>query len=158
MATTDLRASEPETAPPLVAPRGRWEHFPHDADIGIRGIGPTKSDAFAQAALALAAVIADPATVRPAVTVPIACAAPNDELLLIDWLNAIVFEMATRRMLFRDFAVELRPGGLTGRARGEPVDRARHEPAVEIKGATLAELHVGPGADGQWSAQCIVDV
>ena len=27
----------------------RWEHFEHQADIGIRGIGPTYADAFEQA-------------------------------------------------------------------------------------------------------------
>ena len=25
---------------------GRWEHFPHQADMGVRGVGPTLADAF----------------------------------------------------------------------------------------------------------------
>ncbi len=29
---------------------GRWEHFPHEADMGIRGFGATKAEAFEQAA------------------------------------------------------------------------------------------------------------
>jgi SHS2 domain-containing protein len=37
-----------------------WEHFSHDADIGIRGIGATKEEAFEQVAIALTAVITDP--------------------------------------------------------------------------------------------------
>ena len=41
----------------------RWEHFPHDADIGVRGIGASKEEAFEQAALALTAVLTDPRTV-----------------------------------------------------------------------------------------------
>lgn len=135
-----------------------WEHFPHEADVGIRGVGPTKSAAFVQAAAALVAVIADSGTIRPSETVEIACRAPNDELLLVDWLNALVYEMATRKMLFSEFEVELQPGELRGRARGERVDLARHAPAVEIKGATLAELQVRRDADGQWLAQCILDV
>ena len=44
----------------VVAPEARWEHFPHDADIGVRGFGPTVVAAFEQAALALTAVITDP--------------------------------------------------------------------------------------------------
>ncbi len=40
----------------------RWEHFEHGADIGVRGIGPTPASAFEQAALALTAVITDPAS------------------------------------------------------------------------------------------------
>jgi tRNA nucleotidyltransferase (CCA-adding enzyme) len=27
-----------------------WEHFPHEADMGVRGIGPTKEAAFEGAA------------------------------------------------------------------------------------------------------------
>lgn len=47
---------------------------------------------------------------------------------------------------------------LTGLGWGEPLDRARHRPAVEIKGATYTELHVRQDADGTWHAQCVVDV
>lgn len=135
-----------------------WEHFAHGADIGIRGIGPTKEDAFQQIALALTAVITDPASVRCVVSVPIACSAPSDELLLIDWLNALVYEMATRRLLFGAYAVTLEEGGLRATASGEPVDRSRHEPAVEVKGATYTALRVERLADGRWLAQCVVDV
>lgn len=42
---------------------GRWEHFPHEADMGVRGIGASREAAFEQAALALTAVITDPTTV-----------------------------------------------------------------------------------------------
>src|SRR5512139_3851745 len=42
----------------------RWEHFEHGADIGVRGFGASVAEAFEQAALALTAVIADPAGVR----------------------------------------------------------------------------------------------
>jgi tRNA nucleotidyltransferase (CCA-adding enzyme) len=134
-----------------------WSHFSHDADIGVVGIGPTKAEAFRQAALALTAVVTDPANVRPAQPVPVFCEAPNDELLLVDWLNAIVYEMAVRTMLFGDFAVEIEGKELRGTAYGEPVDLDRHEPAVEVKGATLTALQVAASADG-WRVQCVVDV
>lgn len=42
-----------------------WEHFPHEADMGVRGIGSTKAQAFEQAALALTHVIVDPSLVNP---------------------------------------------------------------------------------------------
>ena len=42
-----------------------WEHFPHGADVGVRGVAPTRAGAFEQAALALTAVVTDPAPVRP---------------------------------------------------------------------------------------------
>jgi len=35
---------------------------------------------------------------------------------------------------------------------------ARHQPTVEVKGATYTELKVAQDALGQWVAQCVVDV
>ena len=141
-----------------VTTRHAWEHFGHGADIGVRGIGPTLSAAFEQAALALTGVVTDPGSVRPALAVPIACEAPSHELLLVEWLDALVYEMATRRMLFGAFVVSIAEGRLTATAWGEPVDRRRHEPAVEVKGATLTALRVARLEDGHWLAQCVVDV
>lgn len=64
----------------------RWEHFPHQADIGVRGLGATPEQAFEQAALALTAVITDPADVVPREMLRLSCDAPDVELLLVDWL------------------------------------------------------------------------
>jgi tRNA nucleotidyltransferase (CCA-adding enzyme) len=143
---------------PADPPAGSWEHFPHDADVGIRGRGPTKAVAFEQAALALSAVVTDPGRIRPTEPVTINCEGADDEMLLIEWLDALIYQMATRRMLFGEFKVDLFPGGLRATARGEPLDLTRHEPTVEVKGATFAELRVRREPDGRWLAQCIVDV
>jgi tRNA nucleotidyltransferase (CCA-adding enzyme) len=137
--------------------QSRWEHFEHGADVGVRGCGATKAEAFEQAALALTAAVADPAAVRPLERVELACEAPDDELLLAEWLNALVYEMSTRRMLFSRFAVTLEGTRLQAQAWGEPVDAARHQPAVEVKGATYTDLRVVPQDDG-WVAQTVVDV
>jgi SHS2 domain-containing protein len=66
--------------------------------------------------------------------------------------------MAVRRLLFNRFRVSIGNGELTATAFGEAVDRQKHQPAVEIKGATLTELHVYQQPDGLWVAQCVVDV
>ena len=135
-----------------------WEHFPHQADMGVRGIGPTKEVAFEGAALALTAVITDLAEVIPTQPVTITCDAPDEELLLVDWLNALVYEMATRRMLFSRFNVRFNDHALHATAWGEPIEVARHQPAVEVKGATYTELSVKRDEAGRWVAQCVVDV
>ena len=134
-----------------------WAHFSHDADIGVIGIGSTKAEAFRQAALALTAVVTDPSKVRALQPVPVFCQAQSDDLLLVEWLNALVYEMAVRGMLFSGFSIEIDGGELRATAYGEAVDLERHEPAVEIKGATLTALQVVQGPDG-WRAQCVVDV
>jgi SHS2 domain-containing protein len=136
----------------------RWEHFPHGADIGVRGIGTTREEAFEQAAVALVAVITDPALVAAKHEIVVECEATNSEVLLVDWLNALVYEMAVRGMIFGLFVVQLEGIRLHGTAWGEEVDVARHEPAVEVKGATYTSLFVGQNPDGSWVAQCVVDV
>ncbi|MFP3873060.1 MAG: archease [Thiohalophilus sp.] len=135
-----------------------WEHFEHGADIGVRGFGGSAAEAFEQAALALTAVITDPGKVIPAKRVRIDCQAPDIELLFADWLNALVYEMAVRRMLFCRFEVAIDDQSLKATAWGEAIDNKRHHPAVEVKGATYTGLQVTVDKDGLWRAQCIVDV
>ena len=136
----------------------RWEHFPHDADIGVRGYGATPGEACEQAALATMAAILDPATVRLVQTVDFALEAPSLDLLLVDWLNALIYEMAERRMVFGAFHVKIENDRLKGRALGEVVSRVRHAPAVEVKGATYTELAFVEDRPGLWRAQCVIDV
>lgn len=147
---------EPRKVHPIL--RHGWEHFPHGADVGIRGVAPTKEGAFEQIAIALTAVVTDPQMVRPVVSVPIACDAREDEDLLFDWLNALIYEMATRRMLFSAFVVTIDGTHLSASAWGEPLDVDRQQPAVEIKGATYTAVRVEREEDGHWLTQCVVDV
>ncbi|MGZ8226241.1 MAG: archease [Methylococcaceae bacterium] len=135
-----------------------WEHFNHDADIGIRGIGSTLDQAFEQAAIAMTAVITDPAWVSAAEIVSISCQAADKEMLFMDWINELVFLMSTRRLVFSSYQVSIDDGVLTAVASGEAVDIKKHQPAVEIKGATFTELRVCQNPDGAWVAQCVVDV
>lgn len=139
----------------------RWEHFEHQADIGVRGFGDTVEAAFEAAATALTAVIVEPERVATGMRAEVNVRANDPELLLAAWLNAIIFEMATRRALFSRFEVRIesdRAGNrLHGVLEGEPVDVARHQPTVEVKGATYTALKVTESGDG-WVAQCVVDV
>ena len=135
----------------------RWEHFEHDADMGVRGFGPTLSSAFEQAALAMSAIITDLSLIKASEEVVIHCEEADTALLLADWLNALIFQMATRKLLFSRFEVNIDGAGLTATAWGEPIDTEKHQPAVEIKGATYTELVVEEQA-GQFVAQCVVDV
>ena len=135
-----------------------WEHFSHQADMGIRGRGASKEEAFEQAAMALTAVITDPNKVEQRACITVQRDDADDELLFADWINALVYKMATRKMLFSRFRVVFAGPSLTGEAWGEPVDIAKHQPAVEVKGATYTALQVRCESGGEWIAQCVVDV
>lgn len=147
-----------DKTPKGLPPGNGWAHFPHDADIGVRGWGQTLEEAFAEAALALTAVVCEPSIVLPLNDREIAGEAPAHDVLLVDWLNAVIFEMSTQEMLFSRFDVVLAGNSLHATAWGETIDRARHHPAVEPKGATYTELLVAKNESGQWVAQCVIDV
>jgi tRNA nucleotidyltransferase (CCA-adding enzyme) len=75
------------------------------------------------------------------------------ELLLVDWPNAIICH--------GDRAHDLCPEVDEDRNRPparEPIDRDRHQPAVEVKGATHTALRVEQQSETQWVAQCVIDV
>lgn len=145
----------------MMAPAQRsdvgWEHFHHDADIGVCGYGTSVAEAFEQAAMALTGVVTDQ-VVAGDIQVDVECRRGDLELLLVDWLDAVIYEMATRRMLFGRFAVKINDLALNGSLWGEAVDIPRHAPACEPKGATLTALSVGCDENGLWSARCVIDV
>ncbi len=135
-----------------------WNHFEHDADIGLCATSATREGLFEEMGRALTAVVTDPADVRLEETVDIHCEAPDDALLLVDWLNALIYEMATRRMVFGKWRVKLHGTILEACVEGEALDRDRHKPVVEVKGATYTALAVERDESGNWCGQCVVDV
>lgn len=139
-----------------------WLHYEHEADIGIEGQGESLEDAFIQAALGMTAVITELKNVNPELAIGIYCEAPDVEILFVDWLNALAYEMANRKMLFSAFEVKVTQdkSGYSLRAtiRGETINQKKHQPAVEIKGATFTTLHVYEDDNHIWHAQTVVDV
>ena len=135
-----------------------WTHFPHEGDVGVQGFGADPAEAFANAARAMTAVLVPLDQITANEAVEITCEAPELEVLLVDWLNAVIYEMATRSMVFGDFRVVIDSNCLRATALGEPVEVVRHAPSVELKGATFTQLRVAQEADGRWLAQCVVDV
>jgi SHS2 domain-containing protein len=134
-----------------------YETFEHEADIGIRGFGSTMEEAFENAAVALYSVMVNIARISPAETRTVSVNAPDHELLLVEWLNALLSISDVERMVFRKFEVTLNGVELSGTAWGERLDHTRHEPKVEVKGATYHMLSVTKQNE-KYVAQCVVDV
>ena len=142
----------------------RWEYFEHGADVGVRGVGGTLSQAFEGAASALCALVSgDPANVRPAAEEEVSCEAPDLESLLVRFLNELISRMSAHRMVYGRISAAVTPGSdgvparLSARLAGEPIDLDRHEPTVEPKGASFT-LAVVEQQEDEWVAQCVVDV
>lgn len=126
--------------------------------MGIRGFGATMAEAFEMAAIALTAIIAEPEKIKPQQKVEIACEGADNELLLVNWLSSLIYEMDSRRMLFSRYEIKIEKNNLTAAMWGEKIDVQKHQPAVEVKAATYTELSVRKNPDGGWLAQCVVDV
>ena len=134
------------------------ELFEHTADLGLRATAPDLNALFAEAAACLvAAMVEDPAAVKPEQAVRIELAGADREFLLFDWLKELLLRFETDRMLFATFDVSVTDAGLTATARGEAFDPARHVLAHEVKAITYHELKVEQTADG-WLAEVIVDI
>jgi len=134
-----------------------WEHFAHQADIGIRATAESLSSAFADAAVALTAIVTKPKKVEPLECVKIECDAENEELLFVNWLNSIIYEMAVGKMLFGKFEVRIDNLTVSAKIWGEKIDQAKHSPAVEPKAVTYNQLSVKE-ENGKWTVQCVIDV
>ncbi len=134
-----------------------YETFEHEADIGIRGFGKTEAEAFENAAVALFSVMVNVDAVEAKEKRSVTVSAPDHELLLVEWLNALLTLSDIEHMVFSKFDVNIQGTSLTGTAWGEKLEQERHEPDVEIKGATYHMLKLME-TDGRFVAQCVVDV
>jgi SHS2 domain-containing protein len=134
------------------------ELFEHTADLGLRVKAPDLDTLFAEAGECLfSAIVEDPSAVRPAVEQTVEVSGADREYLLFDWLRELLYRFDAEHMVYRDFAVKVRPDGLTATVRGEPLDPARHQLSHEVKAITYHGLKVEQTPYG-WLAEVIVDI
>jgi len=114
-------------------------------------------EAFENAAVAMYSVMVNIDAVRIKEKRTVIVSAPDRELLLVEWLNALLAISDIDRLIFSKFEVKIEGTTLSGAAWGEKLDRDRHDPNVEVKGATYHLLSVKEH-DGKFTAQCVVDV
>ncbi len=137
-----------------------YETFPHEADIGIRGIGPNIEEAFSEAAKALFDVEVDIKKVKAEKKIKVECEAQNIEELFVEWLNSLLAQASLKEMVFSKFEVKIKKNkiiNLKGWAFGEKLQPEKHNIKDEVKGATYSQLKVEQKKD-KWVVQCVVDV
>lgn len=136
-----------------------YEFFDHTADLGLRISAPDLNTLFAEAGVALFAVLLeDVASVRPLVSQPFSVVGEDRELLLFDWLRTLLLTFDELHHVFNRFEVRLDAQGLQATGWGEPYDPQRHLPGREVKAITYHGLKVEQQADGSWLAEVIVDI
>jgi len=133
-----------------------YRYYEHDADVGVAGRGPTLEEAFESAASGMFSIMTDISAVRSERTVWLEFEEADTELALVRWLNLLLAKAHEYGMVFCAFRLERDGVVWRGSATGESW-RRELERGVEVKGATLTTLRVGE-KDGEWEAQCVVDV
>jgi SHS2 domain-containing protein len=130
-------------------------------DLAFEARGETLEALFAAAAEALlAATLANPADVAEREREPVRLAEPDRELLLLRFLNELVFLRDARGLLLRAGALRVEEDGearVEGELAGERIERARHRLEADVKAATAHGLRV-ERAEGGWRASVTLDV
>ncbi len=125
-----------------------FEIVDHTADVGIVAYGADVSQAFANAAKALFSLITELDDVAEFLHRDIELTAPDEESLLVEWLNELIYLFDTENIVFKRFDItKLNNTQLKARGYGEKVDSSKHRLKTGVKAATYHMLKVDKGDD-----------
>ena len=131
------------------------------SDLAFTATGRSLEAVFHAAAEALlAATVERPETVEPKLVRSLHFSDSDRELLLLRFLNELIYLRDAEGLLLRPLRVECRGEGtleLEAELAGEPLDAARHGRAGDVKAATAHGLAVERAGDG-WRATVTLDV
>lgn len=120
-----------------------FEILDHTADVGIIAYGNDTSEAFANAAKGLFSLITELDDVSEIEYRDIELTAPDQESLLVAWLNELIYLFDAEQMLFKRFDItQLSPTHLKARSYGHKVDSAKHKLKIGVKAATYHLLKI----------------
>lgn len=139
-----------------------FEYLESVADAFLRGTGETAEEAFVEAGRAMTNLMVDVDTLLLREEVPLSGEAETFDLLLVEWLSAILAVKDLQRIYLSAFEIEVSEAAsgmvkVAGTGWGERLDLSRHDPRLEVKGVSLSGLKVAE-EDGHWIAQCVVDI
>jgi len=134
-----------------------FEIVNHTADVGIIAHGTDMKQAFANAARALFSLITELEDVQEVLHRDIELHAPDQESLLVEWLNELIYQFDAENIIFKRFdIIELDNTRLRARSYGEKVDRARHKLKTGVKAATYHMLKINKDDGGK--VQVLFDI
>ena len=134
-----------------------YELIDHTADVGIRAWGESLAEVFAQAALGMFSFMSGLESVRERESREVVAEGADREVLLVAWLNELVYLFGVEGLLFRRFDVlEMEDTRIRARCHGERFDQARHSVTAEVKSATYHMLEVKK--NDLWHARVILDI
>ncbi len=134
-----------------------FEILDHTADIGIIAYGADLKQAFANAARGLFSLITDLDAVEEVLHRDAELTGPDEESLLVEWLNELIYQFDTEGIIFKRFdIIQLDNTRLKARGYGEKVDKSKHKIKIGVKAATYHMLKVDKGDGGR--VQVLFDI
>ena len=134
-----------------------FEIVDHTADVGIIAYGANISQAFANAARALFSLITELENVEEVLHRDIELTATDQESLLVEWLNQLIYLFDVENIVFKRFDIaQLNPTQLKARIYGEKVDKSKHKLKIGVKATTYHMLKVDK--DDGCMVQVILDI
>ncbi|KRT66238.1 MAG: hypothetical protein XU11_C0011G0027 [Candidatus Dadabacteria bacterium CSP1-2] len=122
-----------------------YELLDHTADACIRVYGKSIDELFENAACAMMELITDREKINPSQEIEIEVHGENIEELLVHWLQEILFLHEVKKMVFKDFRLNLiSETHAKGKAIGEKIDIDKHELSFDIKAVTYHNLKIEP--------------
>lgn len=121
----------------------RYRLFGTTADVGVVSSGRGLKDAFEGQAAGMFSIMTDMRRVRPSEAFSVEAEGTDDERLLFDWLNGLLYLYDTERVFLKRFEISSIGGGrLAARVYGERIDLGRHLAKSEVKAVTYHMLEV----------------
>ncbi len=120
----------------------RYEFIEHTADIAIKAYGKSVEESFGNAATGMFDVITDVSKVEPKGEYQVRVKSDDLENLLVDWLSELLFLHETQDVLFSEFDVKIENLSLVATAKGEAINREKHELKSGVKAVTYHMLEV----------------
>jgi SHS2 domain-containing protein len=138
-----------------------YTYIDHTADVLFEAVGNTLGEVFEQCGLALENTQVHLEKVQAKEKQVLKVEAKDEESLLFDFLDDLVFEKDANLMIFSKFEcnIEEKDGRfhLKCMAFGEKLNVERHEPKVDVKAITMHMFEIKKTEEG-WKATVLVDI
>jgi len=135
-----------------------FEIIDHTADIGIVAYGADIKQVFANAAIGLFSLMAELHDLKEDVQRKLELSAEDVEILLVEWLNELIYIFDVEHILFKRFEIDkLSNTEIKANCFGEKIQPGQHKLKREIKAATYHMLRISK-EDGGYKVQVIFDI
>lgn len=137
----------------------------HTADVLFKAEADTLDELFAQCGQAVEDTQVNLAKVKDKEEIEFTVEADTLENLLFDFLGELVFYKDSELLIFKDLNVKIKEIKKENKkgyslyciAKGEEIDRKRHDLKVDVKAVTMHLLEVKKKGRG-WEAQVLLDI